>query len=119
MGKSESEIESWLGRRLKALGCLYYKFVSPGNDGVPDRIVITPNGETIYVELKTEDGVLSMAQELQLRRLRTKMAKAEVIYGIHGAEDFYARAEYAVIHGTPFLVRRRFYEYEERTDWDL
>ena len=117
MGKSESEIESWLGRKLKALGCLYYKFVSPGNDGVPDRIVITPNGETVYVELKTEDGVLSMAQELQLRRLRTKMAKTEVIYGIRGARDFYARAEYAVIHGTPFLVRRRFYE--ERTDWSV
>ena len=117
MGKSESDIESWLGRRLKALGCLYYKFVSPGNDGVPDRIVITPNGETIYVELKAGLGVLSMAQELQLRRLRTKRAKVEVIYGIRGAEDFYARAEYAVIHGTPFQVRGRFCE--ERTDWGL
>lgn len=117
MSKSESEIESWLGRKLKSLGCLYYKFVSPGNDGVPDRIVITPNGETIYVELKTDNGALSMAQELQLRRLRTKMAKAEVIYGIRGAEDFYARAKYAVIHGTPFLIRRQFYA--ERTDWGL
>ena len=49
----EANIEQSLRLRLQKMGCLVYKFVSPGNDGVPDRIVVRPTGETIYVELKT------------------------------------------------------------------
>jgi len=33
----ESEIEARLVRGVKALGGVAYKFVSPGNVGVPDR----------------------------------------------------------------------------------
>ena len=38
----ESSIESYLVRKVKEHGGLCYKFVSPGNPGVPDRIIITP-----------------------------------------------------------------------------
>ena len=48
----ESEIEKILVREVKKLGGRAYKFVSPGNDGVPDRIVIFPNHQPIFVELK-------------------------------------------------------------------
>ena len=40
----ESSIESYLVRKVKEHGGLCYKFVSPGNPGVPDRIIITRNG---------------------------------------------------------------------------
>ena len=50
----ESYIESYLVRKVKEHGGLCYKFVSPGNPGVPDRLIITPTGKTIFVELKTE-----------------------------------------------------------------
>ena len=40
----ESQIEAKLGKMVRAKGGLYYKFVSPGNPGVPDRIVITADG---------------------------------------------------------------------------
>ena len=33
----ESSIESYLVRKVKEHGGLCYKFVSPGNPGVPDR----------------------------------------------------------------------------------
>lgn len=50
----ESEIERKLKNKIKALGngvkCL--KFVSPGYTGVPDRIILLPGANVIFVELK-------------------------------------------------------------------
>ena len=51
----ESEIEKKLVREIRKMGGMAYKFVSPGNTGVPDRIVILP-GVITFVELKTETG---------------------------------------------------------------
>lgn len=49
--KPEEAIESYLKRRGEELGFLVYKFVSPGNSGVPDRILIG-HGKTFFVETK-------------------------------------------------------------------
>lgn len=35
----EKEIESYLRDRIRRIGGKAYKFVSPGNNGVPDRLV--------------------------------------------------------------------------------
>ena len=43
----ESSIETHLVRMVRDRGGLCFKFVSPGNPGVPDRIVITPAGRKI------------------------------------------------------------------------
>ncbi|NLB89657.1 MAG: VRR-NUC domain-containing protein [Clostridiales bacterium] len=37
---------------IKKLGGLAYKFVSPGRDGVPDRICVMPDGKVLFIELK-------------------------------------------------------------------
>jgi len=84
----ERDIEHRLGADLKRLGCLYFKFVSPGTDGVPDRIVVTPWGETIYVELKTGKGHLTELQTLQIGRLVKHRARVYVLYGERQARDF-------------------------------
>ena len=47
----EKEIEQYLVRRVKKAGGLCWKFISPGNAGVPDRIVIHPKG-IFFIELK-------------------------------------------------------------------
>lgn len=50
----ESYYEDKLRKRVKALGhgarCL--KFESPGFSGVPDRIILLPGGNLIFVEMK-------------------------------------------------------------------
>ena len=84
----EKDIEKWLGGQLKKSGCLYFKFVSPMNPGVPDRIVITPNGHTIYVELKTEIGRLSNIQKWQIERMRECGADVRKIQGLDEARAF-------------------------------
>ena len=55
----EKEIEKRLCDGVKKLGGYAYKFTSPGNDGVPDRMVIMPGGDITFVELKTDTGKLS------------------------------------------------------------
>lgn len=47
----EKDIEQFLVKKIKNLGGLTYKFVSPSNRGVPDRIVIF-KGKVYFVELK-------------------------------------------------------------------
>lgn len=48
----ERDIEKALVARVKDLGGLCEKFVSPGRRSVPDRIVTLPGGRIIFVELK-------------------------------------------------------------------
>lgn len=78
------------------MGCLTYKFTSPGNVGVPDRIVVLPDGSVIFVELKTDVGVLSKAQELQIARLRSNNAVVTVVKGMAGADDFCDTVRYII-----------------------
>lgn len=84
----EKDIERWLGNQLKKLGCIYMKFVSPGNDGVPDRIIVLPGGATIFVELKSTTGKLMANQRVQISRLRKQGALVFVITGKTDAELF-------------------------------
>lgn len=66
----ESQIERRMGEMVTRRGGLYYKFVSPGQPGVPDRIIVVPGGQCVFVELKTEIGRLSNIQKWQIGRMR-------------------------------------------------
>jgi len=80
----ERAIEKRMGRELRAMGCLWYKFTSPGARGVPDRILVTPDGKLSFVELKTDVGRLSPAQERQIEMLRHH---GQTVYVIRGEDD--------------------------------
>jgi hypothetical protein len=60
----EKQIEAYLVKRVKELGGRAYKFTSPAHRGVADRIVCLPNGQTWFVEVKTEGGRLSELQKV-------------------------------------------------------
>lgn len=84
----ESEIEKRLRDRVKQMGGRAYKFVSPGNDGVPDRIIIMPGRQPIFVELKTETGRLSALQKVQIERLKNLGQDVRILYGLDDVRDF-------------------------------
>jgi len=84
----ESRIESRLVRMVRDRGGLCYKFVSPGNPGVPDRIVITPAGRTVYVELKTEVGRLAAIQKWQQEEMRKRGADVRTLKGLDQVKAF-------------------------------
>lgn len=84
----EKEIEKILVQGVKTIGGKAYKWVSPGNNGVPDRIVILPRKVPVFVELKTESGSLTALQKLQIRRLESLGQKVRVLYGEDEVRDF-------------------------------
>ena len=48
----EKTLEALLVQAVKSMGGLAPKFVSPGLDGMPDRIVLLPHGKIAFVEVK-------------------------------------------------------------------
>ena len=61
----EKAIEAKLVRTVKSMGGLAPKFVSPGLDGMPDRIVLLPHGKMAFVEVKAHG---KKPRPLQVRR---------------------------------------------------
>lgn len=86
---TESELERILVHEVRKDGGRAYKWVSPGNDGVPDRIVFFPGGKVYFVELKTEKGRVSAQQKIQLRRLEELGQKAVIVKGMAGLIEFF------------------------------
>lgn len=105
----EKDIERWLGNQLKKLGCIYMKFVSPGNDGVPDRIVVLPGGSVIFIELKATTGKLMANQRVQISRLRKQGALVFVITGMIEAKLFIDDMEMAIHELSSTRVSRNSY----------
>ena len=84
----ESIIERSLEEKVKRSGGLTYKFCSPNNPGVPDRIVIAPNGRVIFVELKAELGRVAKIQDWQIRRIREMGCDVRILKGLSDVRDF-------------------------------
>lgn len=60
----ESEVEKKLCKKVKEeLHGRAFKFVSPGQNGVPDRIVLVPMGRIYFVETKAPGKKLRKLQE--------------------------------------------------------
>jgi hypothetical protein len=65
----ESEIERYFNWAVERLGGRTFKFVSPNQRGVSDRIACLPDGSTWFVELKTKGGRLSDLQRIFAREM--------------------------------------------------
>lgn len=85
----ERDIEKILKDEMKKLGGQAYKWVSPGNAGVPDRIVVFPGRPPVFAELKAETGKLTPLQQAQIKRLRELGQDVAVIRGIDGLSQFF------------------------------
>ena len=77
----ESTIEKKLVTEVKARGGMAAKFVSPGMNGMPDRIVLMPGGRMGFVELKAPGKKPRLVQELRMRQLRRLGFYAAVVVG--------------------------------------
>lgn len=68
----EKYIENKLVTAVKKMGGICPKFVSPGFDGVPDRLVLLPHGKFAFVELKAKGKKmrpLQVNRKMQLEQL--------------------------------------------------
>jgi len=80
----EKDIEAKVKKYAEAKSCLFYKFTSPGRRGVPDRLIIAPNGTPGMLELKAPGNEPTPLQLIELRKLRERNVMAS------WADSFYA-----------------------------
>lgn len=66
----EQHLEQALVKTVEALGGVCWKLVSPGTAGVPDRIVLLPDGHVGFVEVKASGGKVRAIQKHRLRQLK-------------------------------------------------
>ena len=81
---SEKYIEQKLVTTIKNMGGIAPKFVSPGFNGMPDRLVLLPMGRIAFIELKAPGKVM---RPLQVRRKRQLEALGFLVYCIDGVEQ--------------------------------
>ena len=67
----ETNVEKRLRSRVCGLGGLAPKWVSPGNNGVPDRILLFPGGRVIFCETKAPGKKLEPLQEYRKKQLES------------------------------------------------
>ena len=84
----EKEIEKYLRDKIKNLGGVAYKFISPGNSGVPDRLICLPAGKAIFVELKAPGKDPKPHQNLQINRLRILGFDVRIIDSKQKVDEF-------------------------------
>ena len=80
---SEKEIENYLVRKIKNKKGIAYKFTSPGNSGVPDRLCLLPNGKIFFVELKSPG---KKPRALQVNQITKIMSLGQRVYVVDSKE---------------------------------
>lgn len=66
----EREIEQTFVKEVRKVGGIAVKLVSPGYDGMPDRLVLMPGGKVFFAELKRLGAKPRPLQESRHRMLR-------------------------------------------------
>lgn len=86
----EKEIEQKLVKAVKNGGGICPKFVSPGFDGMPDRLILLPNGKFAFVELKApgeRPRPLQLARHRLIRKLGFRVYVIDGVQQIGGVID--------------------------------
>ena len=84
----EKQIEIKLRDAVKSKGGRALKFVSPGTAGVPDRIVLMPDGRLYFVELKAPGKRMSPKQVKIAAVFERLGHKVRVIDSIEQVKEF-------------------------------
>jgi Holliday junction resolvase len=86
----EKSIERRVVDYCREHGILCYKFVSPNQRGVPDRILVLPGGQVIFVELKAPTGSCTKLQLHEQKKLTDHNAE---VWVVNNFETFKARMD--------------------------
>lgn len=86
----EKDIEAYLVRKVRDAGGKAYKFVSPTNRGVADRLVVLPGGRIWFVEVKKLGGRLSPLQRIFLDEIKALGANYQLLWSKEDVDAFVA-----------------------------
>lgn len=85
MERTERDVERYLVRQIRKLGGKAYKFTSPGNVGVPDRVITLPDqtgfaaGQTYFVEVKRPGEKPRLIQKAVMSQMASYGANVAVV----------------------------------------
>lgn len=82
----ENELEKRFCELIEQRGGKAYKFISPGNAGVPDRLVILPGGRVGFIELKRQGAMPGKLQQFRQRELSSLGCYVATVDSVEGAE---------------------------------
>jgi len=83
----EKEIEMQLMKAVKKMGGRAVKFMSPGFDGMPDRLVLLPGGKCGFVEVKAPGKKMRALQVVRHEMLKELGFKVYVLDAIGQIEE--------------------------------
>jgi len=76
----EKDVETYLKKQVEGRGGKCLKFPAVYEEGIPDRLVILPQGRIAFVELKRpKGGKLSAIQKYQIEGLKALGCKVFVL----------------------------------------
>ena len=78
----ERTLERKLTQSVANMGGLALKFVSPGMSGVPDRLLLFPEGKIAFVEMKAPGKHPTKLQRLRHEQLRNLGFRVYVVDSI-------------------------------------
>ena len=84
----ERDVERALIRHMRTCGGLCLKFISPGVDGVPDRICLRPGGRIAFAEVKRPGAKPRPLQVRRVEKLRELGFTVVVVDSLEEAERF-------------------------------
>jgi hypothetical protein len=96
----ESDIEKKLKREVEKIGAECFKFVSPGNPGVPDRIVLF-NNYTYFIECKRPEGGVYSALQLNMHKRFIK--HGQTIWKVHDDKQLSAFIKFLKTQASSFI----------------
>ncbi|MDK2942188.1 MAG: hypothetical protein PWP56_1701 [Acetobacterium sp.] len=80
----EKEVEQKLVKIVKSVGGCCIKFISPGMNGVPDRLVLLPEKKMAFVEIKAPGEKL---RPLQIKRMKQLSALGFICFVLDNEEE--------------------------------
>ena len=92
----EKQIEHSLVMAVKAAGGMCPKLVSPGTDGLPDRMILLPKGRIGFVEVKAPGKKPRPLQEQRHKQMRELGFKIFILDGREQIPEILKEVE----HGT-------------------
>lgn len=92
----EKNIEKYLREQVKAAGGWAPKWESPGNAGVPDRIIFFPGGRIFFVELKAPGRKPTPLQLVKAEKIQGYGQTVLVIDSKQKVDEFIRHVQYGV-----------------------
>lgn len=90
----EKNVEERLRNKVESLGGIAPKFESPGNNGMPDRLVIMPGGRVYPVETKRpKNSKVAKLQKYQQDRLRALGMDVRMLFTYEAVDAFIAEID--------------------------